>query len=452
MKKNKHKDDQLTQQYRSPHDNKSPPESLAGGFDHGGHDAYKTTFDQPKVSKGITSEDAAKPELPPKQKKLLSPPSPHKHSSTERGCESDNEMRTSTSDMSNSWMDDSNAGSVASVHDRKTGPSKPKDEENTSSGTPLMKKLTAKLSGSSDTKDHKSSVKFRKLPEEKTPFVVKYVKVHGESEGAYKNDSQPRGLVLMFNFEKFENNMYEERRGSKKDFDNLASLFRQMGYNVSSKWCSSGTITKAKFMADLDSFVNYDHKAYDAAIVIIMSHGAQDKAFYTSDGIEIELMTVYDKFSNTKCLSLTNKPKIFIFQFCRLISAAPTSPRSPSMTMNTMSIEYIVQREVNRRIGEIELNLRRQIEEKFSQMAGSDHSKTPDRKISAPTSMNSPTVVLSNSEFGSNTFLYTSQNSLAPNFEGDRNFERGNFKSEQAYDHSNIFTYKLICIIGLCQN
>lgn len=154
--------------------------------------------------------------------------------------------------------------------------------------------------------------------EEPANFTVKYVRIHGPEDGAYKNKSTPRGLIFMKNFEKFDNPEFSHRKGSEVDYANLLKLFREMGYKKSPKYCETGRITQDKFLNDLGAFSKLEeHKMYDSCIIILMSHGVRDKTFVCSDGVEVDLMQVYSMFSNANCDHLRNKPKIFILQFCR---------------------------------------------------------------------------------------------------------------------------------------
>ena len=192
----------------------------------------------------------------------------------------------------------------------------------------------------------------------KSKINFKYVRVHGEVEGAYKNDSEPRGCIFIKNFQNFEDDIYEERKGSKQDYDSLLELFECMGYQNYKKnqWCSSGRITKEKFMRDLQSFAQHDHTLFSSAIIIIMSHGVRDKTFVTSDNQEVDLMEVYETLNNQHCNTLRNKPKIFILQFCRPKSDMPTSPSYASLNPST------VEDTVDRRLAAMKQQIIRQIE------------------------------------------------------------------------------------------
>lgn len=192
-------------------------------------------------------------------------------------------------------------------------------------------------------------------------FEVKYVRVHGPSDGAYTNQSEPRGFIFIKNFEMFDDNRFGQRSGSAKDYSNLLHLFEQMGYKKCRKCCESGHITKNKFVQDLESFRNLDHKLYDSTIIIIMSHGVKDKTFVTSDNEEVDLLDVYSMFSNDNCEGLKNKPKIFILQFCRPKSTLPSTLSSASLL--PVSADDTIDLRIREQVGLMKAQLKQEMRE-----------------------------------------------------------------------------------------
>ncbi|XP_042217268.1 uncharacterized protein LOC121862919 [Homarus americanus] len=169
----------------------------------------------------------------------------------------------------------------------------------------------------------------------KSHIKVKYTKVYGESDGAYRNDSTPRGLVFLCNFSKFDK--YPDREGSERDYENLLNLFQQMGYGYThrrNRYCQTGNITKKEFMEKLLAFSNEKkHQMFCSCVIIIMSHGSGPKTFITSDDQEVDLMDVYSIFDNIHCEALRGKPKIFILQFCRNIPDVKLDQRTRKLLM-----------------------------------------------------------------------------------------------------------------------
>lgn len=177
------------------------------------------------------------------------------------------------------------------------------------------------LSDSHDDGDKYPRQHYRSRADSKSHIKVKYTKIYGEKDGAYKNDSVPRGLIFMCNFAKFKDDKQSERIGSEQDYENLLDLFHQMGYgqrNRREKYCCTGYISKDEFMQRLEAFSrDKKHQMSCSCIIIIMSHGSGPKTFLTSDNQEVDLMDVYSIFDNINCNFLKGKPKIFILQFCR---------------------------------------------------------------------------------------------------------------------------------------
>ena len=161
-------------------------------------------------------------------------------------------------------------------------------------------------------------------------YMVQYQKIYGEEDGAYKNCSVPRGRYFVCNFESFNNRSLSYREGSDVDFHNIVDVLHQMCYGRVNKpydHCYSGVITKKSFMEYLNKFINLeDHKYLDSCIVVIMSHGSDEKTFITSDNQEIDLNEIYSLFDNNNCPNLAGKPKIFILQFCRVKARMPKTP------------------------------------------------------------------------------------------------------------------------------
>ncbi|XP_071532794.1 uncharacterized protein [Panulirus ornatus] len=212
---------------------------------------------------------------------------------------------------------------------------------------------------SADSSDYDKKIKgYRGVRRRKnvSHIKVKYTKVYGESDGAYRNDSTPRGLVFMANISQFDGKKYGERKGSETDFENMFHLFQQMGYDVNhrrGKFCQTGRITKKDFMETLTAFSqDPKHKRLCSCIIIIMSHGSGPKTFITSDNEEVDLMDVYGIFDNVHCEYLRGKPKLFILQFCRNISrelpGRQSKRPSDSLPIDAHLLRMVIREEVQR--------------------------------------------------------------------------------------------------------
>ena len=178
---------------------------------------------------------------------------------------------------------------------------------------------------------------FQRIKETKSQskYKVKYQKIYGEEDDAYNNNTLPRGRVFVCNFERFESDTYPKRKGSQQDYYNIIDVLFQMGYgNVKNHFehCFTGFIKKEEFMRQIKKFSELDdHRYLGSCIIVIMSHGCDEKTFVTSDNKEVELNEVYDLFSNWNCKNLQGKPKLFILQFCR---SRPDKAKSSSLNLD----------------------------------------------------------------------------------------------------------------------
>ena len=130
----------------------------------------------------------------------------------------------------------------------------------------------------------------------------------------YRNCSRPRGLVFLANYTFCESSVHSYREGSQKDVNKLAVIFRPMGYVIPAihqNLSTQETMDELRIFRD-----DIRHKSCDSCVVIIMSHGTSNM-FYTSEGSPINDEDVLEVFSNSGCPALLDKPKLFIFQFCR---------------------------------------------------------------------------------------------------------------------------------------
>ncbi|XP_047737274.1 uncharacterized protein LOC108666522 isoform X2 [Hyalella azteca] len=225
--------------------------------------------------------------------------------------------------------------------------------------------------GLNDQFRRSSATRRTSAPEQKN-FTVTYERVHGPADGAYKNESKPRGLIFMKNIEEFDDNKYSLRQGSKVDYANLLDLFQQMGYRKSQKYCETGHITKKKLMEDLEAFSKLDHRAYDSCIFILMSHGVHDKTFVCSDGEFVDLMDVYSMLNNTNCQHLRNKPKIFILQFCRPQSKSVNQVRTKTGVsyLSPSATEEFIELKINAAVYKMAEQLRKEFSAMFAEHSG----------------------------------------------------------------------------------
>ncbi|XP_045592525.1 caspase Dronc isoform X2 [Procambarus clarkii] len=170
--------------------------------------------------------------------------------------------------------------------------------------------------------------------------VVPYREVGGqdlEPASVYKNLTMPRGLVFMANFKNFNNDEHSPRTGSETDVKNLTMLFSQMGYSIPNVHLN---MKKYETIKALREFQALDDLNYvDSCIVVIMSHGRDEKSFYTSDNNFLSVNDVVERFSNKECPALQGKPKIFIFQYCRGTAPDIGVPPVPQPVMHSRALD-----------------------------------------------------------------------------------------------------------------
>ncbi|TRY69101.1 hypothetical protein TCAL_01435 [Tigriopus californicus] len=129
----------------------------------------------------------------------------------------------------------------------------------------------------------------------------------------YNIISKPRGLAMIVDIEKFDNDVQERRVGSHVDVDNLKKLFRGLYFDVIEKH----DLCRRDFEVALRELAtDYRHLHGDMMILAILSHG-RDGHIYTAEGHSIPTEAIYELFNNQNAPLLIGKPKFFIIQACR---------------------------------------------------------------------------------------------------------------------------------------
>merc|ERR1719186_89288 len=130
---------------------------------------------------------------------------------------------------------------------------------------------------------------------------------------AYPIFNRVRGNTLIIDNEKFVNNIFPRRCGSKVDSSNLQSLFTQLGFTVT----LLRNLPYQEMLRQVRQFAQLDtHSAADMCVVCVLSHGHQG-AVAAADGREMETELILRQFNNDCCPGLKGKPKFFIIQACR---------------------------------------------------------------------------------------------------------------------------------------
>ena len=129
---------------------------------------------------------------------------------------------------------------------------------------------------------------------------------------------EPYGFALIINIEQFEGETEEgyklnERRGSKKDLENLENLWEKLGFIVEKhrNLKGHGICTVVE-----DMVKKIDKNESSCFVCCIMTHGTMDK-IYGSDCKFVNIGHITDRFKESNCPALAGKPKLFFLQACR---------------------------------------------------------------------------------------------------------------------------------------
>lgn len=137
---------------------------------------------------------------------------------------------------------------------------------------------------------------------------------HNES---YRTKSHPVGRVYVINNQKFQKKTLQERKGAEYDSINIQSTFVKLGYEV----ILHKNLSKVQTDRVLDSIRDdMSLKEIDSIIIFILTHGlGEDRPFiyFSSDGQEMSLTDLRQRFSDFNCPQMKGKPKIIFSNFCR---------------------------------------------------------------------------------------------------------------------------------------
>lgn len=128
--------------------------------------------------------------------------------------------------------------------------------------------------------------------------------------------SKNRGVLFLVNNIIFSTD--SERKGADKDRVNLVTLFRAFGFII----YYYENLRTDTFNDLVKILVNSEVlKTADCLVFGILTHGDEQNYAVFSDGGRMDVEDILHKFNNRDCPSLKDKPKIFLFPFCRGISS-----------------------------------------------------------------------------------------------------------------------------------
>ncbi|XP_041641869.1 caspase-6-like [Cheilinus undulatus] len=127
----------------------------------------------------------------------------------------------------------------------------------------------------------------------------------------YNMDHKRRGMALIFNQKRFDEERFSYRTGTQADRRNLEKSLKDLNFEVKVyDDCTTSAVLK-----NISEAANADHSDADCFVLVFLSHGEKDHIFTYDDKISIKDIT--SPFKEEKCKSLIGKPKIFILQACR---------------------------------------------------------------------------------------------------------------------------------------
>ena len=125
-------------------------------------------------------------------------------------------------------------------------------------------------------------------------------------------NKDPRGLCVIVNNVNFQNRDLN-RPGAVEDERSLQLLFRTLFFEVIIR----RDLTSHELEKVAQKFEAANHKAQNAFVFIVMSHGGDCDCILGVDGRETTVKNLMCEFRENKCPSLKHKPEAFIIQTCR---------------------------------------------------------------------------------------------------------------------------------------
>jgi len=126
-----------------------------------------------------------------------------------------------------------------------------------------------------------------------------------------------RGIFFMVNIIEFV--LKDNRRdGAEEDGQAMSYIFRELGFKI----YAFKNLTKADFINRLQEVLRSEEcRKTECFVMALMTHGnlgekhAERVVFH--DGVLMNVVDILDLFAHYNCPNLVNKPKVFVFPFCR---------------------------------------------------------------------------------------------------------------------------------------
>ncbi|XP_072884067.1 caspase-14-like [Hemitrygon akajei] len=136
----------------------------------------------------------------------------------------------------------------------------------------------------------------------------------------------------------------EGREGAETDLNNLQEILQSLGFEVSECIDPTGE----EILSSLEKYRDSIEDEVCCSFVFILAHGSEGKV-KGRDGEEADLEEIFNMFNNQKCLSLQQKPKVFVIQASRGVKqdcgtdlagfrAFPSEPEKLPMVSDTFVV------------------------------------------------------------------------------------------------------------------
>lgn len=131
---------------------------------------------------------------------------------------------------------------------------------------------------------------------------------------------KPRGFCLIINYYEFRfpNSTLENRDGSKVDVKKFNDIFTKLDFDMK---ILRGRNLKRNLIDVLNEFVQSEELINHEAIAIIIGSHGNIHGIRCSNGDLIQYTSILNVFSDDNCPNLRNKPKIILFNCCRVLTS-----------------------------------------------------------------------------------------------------------------------------------
>ena len=210
----------------------------------------------------------------------------------------------------------------------------PEEVRSNSPGTPTISKGTTKMCSNSPQEGGDSSPLSPEIRKDKMyalpkmspkaedervdlPPKLEYAIAGQTDDRYYPMIREPRGYCVIISNEDFSKTRGKniddgllDRKGSSIDVTNLETLFTSLKFDVR----TFRNKEAAEMQNIMDQFAAKDHSNYDCFVACLLSHGC-NAGIYGNDGMVLDMNNILHPFKNS--ISLKEKPKVFLCQFCR---------------------------------------------------------------------------------------------------------------------------------------